>query len=359
MLLYLYASIIATSFLGLLFLDLSKVARKRKVQAYNTDFKPRVLVIVPCKGVDLTLYENLLSIKRQRYENYDVIAVFDSLDDPAVSIAEEAGIKGIVADASCGRGSGKVKAISTAIEKFDGYEVYVIADSDMEVEDRWLETLVAPLSDDGNGLSTMYPRFNAVGGFWSKVKSVWGFVGDGLMGNERTRFGWGGSLAFNRGLTDKEGLDFLKNSRYSISDDICLTKIARKRGLKIAYTDLYRPGINSKDNFGQFLEWSNRQTALMILGYRKILYLGLLFYSAEIITLVSGIALVLSVSPIFILLFLHFIMSVAVSYKRTESKDALIIPMVFMMPFIYLSNLIVASRIKAIRWRGVTYKLTQ
>jgi len=76
-----------------------------------------------------------------------------------------------------------------------------------------------------------------------------------------TRFAWGGSLAFRSDLLEDEDL---KEFSSSISDDISLLNICRRKGLKVAYVKDARVLIHSNDNFKIFLEWSNRQTALSV-----------------------------------------------------------------------------------------------
>ena len=244
-----------------------------------------------------------------------------------------------------------------AIETFGNYEVYVIADSDIRISRSWLGTIIAPLSEKGIGLSTMYPHFNPIGGFWSNVKSVWGTVGEGLMKRDSSKFGWGGSLAFKRELVDRKSFQFFKNSGYSVSDDICLTMITKKKGLEIAYTDSAQPVVNTQDNFSQFWEWANRQTTLSILGNRKNLYVGILFYSAESLVIVSGIILSIFISPLFLILLLHSLRNAWITLRKSRQKSLMIIPITFLLPFVYLINLLIASRKKSITWRGFTYTL--
>lgn len=345
-------------FLGLVAIDLYGALRKEPGEAYlNRRFRPRTLVIVPCKGLDVGLRENLISMKSQGYDNFEMVAVIDSKADEAAGVLKKAGIRYMISRSACGRCSGKVRAISTAIEKFRDYDVYVIADSDIRVGANWLGAIIAPLAERKTGLSTMYPYFNHIGGFWSKVKSVWAMVGEGLMRREMTKFGWGGSLAFRKELLDRKSFRFLKNSRYSVSDDICLTMIARKKGMAIAYTDLAQPVVNTRDSLAQFWEWANRQTALSIMGNRKNLYIGLPFYFAESLCILSGITLSILVSPVFLVLLLHTFRNSVIILKRSRQKDLLIILIVFLVPFLYLANLIVASRMREIRWRGSTYAL--
>ncbi|MDE1861017.1 MAG: glycosyltransferase [Candidatus Micrarchaeota archaeon] len=332
-------------------------AAERRYIGLGKGYHPKVLVIVPCRGKDLTLYENLLSMKEQDYKRFEVIAVVDTANDASVASIKRAKIGWMVSNVKAEAASGKVRAILSALQKYKDHDVYVIADSDITVDGLWLRRLVEPLADYRIGLSTMFPYFKPVGGFWSRIKLLWGFIGEGLMEGEATRFGWGGSMAFRKDMLNKGALDFLKNSRYSVSDDVCLTKIVKQRGLKIAYTRMSQPIVKSDDGYSKFVEWSNRQTALSILGYRKNLYLGLLFYGAEIWNLLSAIILSLLVSPLFLVFFLHPIQSEIKTYPRARGKSKLMWLLVPLMSIVYFANLVTATATKEITWRGRRYRL--
>ncbi len=332
--------------------------QSRRVETYLSRYIPKTLVIVPCKGIDISLEGNLKSIKNQKYKNFDSIAVVDSENDPAIKHIKKSGMRYIITGSNCKACSGKVKAISTALEKFGNYDVYVIADSDVEVHEGWLENLVLPLQESSVGISTSYPYFMHSGGFWSKIKSVWGLVGEGLMENESTRFGWGGSLAFRKDLIGgPKSTTLFKNSPYSISDDITLTKISESKGLGIAYVKKSQPIVKTNDSFKTFMEWANRQTALSITGNRKNLYAGVIFYLSESVLILSGISLSILISPIFLLLLIHYAKSLTIILKRSKQKGAYIIIAALMVPFIYSYNLLHAKGTKSITWRGSVYPL--
>ena len=347
-----------TVFAGLVLIDaLGAYGGKQGIARPKKGYSPKALVMVPCKGADIGLEKNLASIKAQRYGDFDVVAITDDRKDISISAIRSAGIRHMVSEGATRGCSGKVSAVGTAITKNPGYEVYVIADSDIRVTRDWLSTVVAPLSEDGVGLSTMYPYFMHVGGFWSEVKSVWGAVGEGLMKRESSRFGWGGSLAFRRSLLDGKSLRFLLGSRYSVSDDVCLTMIAKGKGLGIAYTDSAQPVVRTDDDASGFWEWANRQTALSIMGNRNNLYIGMPFYVGECLCIISGIALSLLVSPAFVLLLSHTLRNAMLARKRSRQKGLAVIPISFMLPFLYVCNLSAAASMKGIRWRGRTYAL--
>ncbi|WP_075056389.1 glycosyltransferase family 2 protein [Thermogymnomonas acidicola] len=190
-----YYEIAVIAFTSLVFLGLLliSVVRGGRDDHRPGNYSPHVTVIVPCRGgKDLTLERNLRSLVSQDYGgDYRVIAVVDSLDDPAVETIRRVGLELMVSDARCEACSGKVRAIATVLERVRS-EVYVFADSDAEMPPNWLRDLVAPLGDSETGLSTTFPPiFYPMGGFWSHVKMAWGLVGMGLMESRITRFGWG------------------------------------------------------------------------------------------------------------------------------------------------------------------------
>lgn len=346
-------------FVVLMVLDLLSFRRMRGEEMPDGRYQPRALVIVPCKGKDITLYQNLKALKNQDYGRFRVIAVVDSKEDESLPEIRRAGLEWMLSTDKSSGASGKVRAILTALKRFRDFEVYAIADSDITVDRRWLQSLVFPLRNRNVGLSTMFPFFNPIKGFWSEVKCAWGFVGEGLMNNKATRFGWGGSLAFRKDLVDRKGLEFLGNSRYSVSDDVSLTKIAKSKNLELSYTRNSQPMVNCIESFSSFSEWSTRQTALSIMGYRRNLGYGLAFYSAEILVFVSAIILSIFVSALFAVFFLHLLQSEVKAYLRSRKRHAITFLIVILMPFIYLVNLVVASRKRSIMWRGKEYRIDQ
>lgn len=355
--LFVYSAFISTVFIGFIAISAYPLFSKKENVKFKRSLTQSVLVILPCKGIDLTLNENILSLKKQSYKTFKLIGVVDSNLDHAVKYLRAAGIEYIISRKYKGfSGSGKVKAIATAIDKFKSYKICVIADSDVLFSNDWLDELLKPLQDKRYGISTAYPLFKPVGGFWSYVKMVWSFVGDGLMELEFTRFGWGGSLAFKRNLLRGKNYNDFKNS---ISDDIPITQFAKKQNLKIYYVNKHVATVNSNDNFRKFFEWSNRQTALSILGNRRIFWMGLAFYLFNFILLISGIILSVYISYIFIALFAPFFIGLYKTYLKANRFEPMLIAYYFIANITYIINLLVAKRMKTIKWRGGTYSLNQ
>ncbi|MBK8304426.1 MAG: hypothetical protein IPK98_13860 [Chloracidobacterium sp.] len=52
----------------------------------RSDYTPFATIIVPCRGVDKGLDENLAAFLKQDYPKYEVIFVVDDKNDPAVAV---------------------------------------------------------------------------------------------------------------------------------------------------------------------------------------------------------------------------------------------------------------------------------
>ncbi len=341
----------------LIFLGLTYIATVRNPQEkYETFDGLSPLVIVPCRGMDYSLEENLRSIKEQRYPDFNVLAIVDSDDDAAVPVIQKTGIEYIVSSDECTKCSGKVRAIASALKEKPGFDVYIIADSDILVKPDWLLKLVSPFKSEKVGISTTFPYFYPVGGFWSRVKLIWGFVGLGMMESRLTRFGWGGSLAFRKTLLEGDNMDFFRSY---VSDDIALTKLCKKQGLNIAYVNEAMPRVNSPDDFRTFIEWANRQTALSVYSTKNVLTYGLLFYGAQNLLLISTILLGILTTPIFFIFLVPAFINSARAVKRAANWPLWSFAISFLIPFLYFYNLIKAGRMKKISWRGRNYTLKE
>ncbi len=352
----LYTILLVLIFLGLLAINLSSYKKKPQLyKNFKLDKSFKTLVICPCKGVDVTLNENLKSLKYQSYKNYDLLCVVDNKGDPAVKVIKEQKINYIISDKNIGNGSGKVRAIATALSRFKNYDIYIIADSDVTFVSDWVENLVKPFSCKKIGATTSYPFFNPINGFWSKVKMVWSYAGNGMMESDITIFGWGGSLAFRKSLFSNE---IIKDFANSLSDDIYITKLVKSNRLKLYYKSM-QIKVNSNDSFKVFWEWSNRQTALTLLGYPKNFTYGVIFYSVQELLLFSSIILSILITPLYLILLLPFILGEIKTIKRSYRYKIYSIFIFFFINIIYVINLVKAKNMTQITWRGRDYKMSQ
>ncbi|MDQ1612322.1 MAG: hypothetical protein QOG00_2253, partial [Pyrinomonadaceae bacterium] len=61
---------------------------RRELSAPARDFTPFVTVVVPCRGLDQELHENLSALCEQNYPAFEIIFVIDSREDPALEVIE-------------------------------------------------------------------------------------------------------------------------------------------------------------------------------------------------------------------------------------------------------------------------------
>ena len=157
------------------------------------------------------------------------------------------------------------------------------------------------------------------------------------MENPKTRFGCGACLLFRKELMEKG--NFQKFSE-SLSDDIAITNFCKAMGLSIAYVPEARAVTDCRETAGSFIEWSNRQTAFSVLGNRNILYVGLVYYSANALLLVSAVILSIWYSPFMAVLLLPFALFVVRSYQRSGRSYASTLPICLILVFVYLYNMV-------------------
>ncbi|MGP6293613.1 glycosyltransferase [Caldiplasma sukawensis] len=317
------------------------------------DFVGKVLVILPIKGSDYSIEENIKSVIEQREVDFKLVVVFDDENESEIPLIKKLNLNYIITDRNLKKGSGKVRAITTALKIFKDYDAYVVVDSDVQVEKGWLKNLIRPLSDDKIGASTTFPYFKGVSGLWSKIKTLWGFVGMSMMESKITRFCWGGSMAFKKELIN----DSIEYFASSVSDDMAITELCARKNYNIEYCPDAVAIVNSPDNFNVFSEWSVRQTALMISRRRKYIIYGIGIYLSFIFLFWEGLFLGIFYNHLFFIFLIPFILSEIRTFGRLKDKDAVYFFLQFILPYIYCVNIAIASKKRTITWRGSKYDL--
>ena len=219
---------------------------------------PPATVIVPVKGDDPGLRDNLAALDAQDYPDYELIIVAHrAVDIPAGVLPPRARI--VLAHASDPDTGEKVLNLRTAVGfARKASRIFAFADSDGRVSRTWLRALAAPLADERVGASTGYRWYAPEPpGFWPLMRSVWDAVIAGTFGPGSNAFAWGGSMAIRRETFQTVRVsDFWKDT---VSDDYALSAAVHRAGLEIVYA----PGaiaVSSGGTSGRaFLSWARRQ----------------------------------------------------------------------------------------------------
>ena len=203
-------------------------------------FVPRTLVLVPCRGAEPGLEENLDAILSQEYPSYRVVFCVDGPDDPAMAVIEwvwaryHTPVEIAISERAAGLG-GKANALLGGLRKRTPEdEAVAFLDSDIRPHGGFLRALVQPLADTTIGGTTGYRWYVPVaGGLWSAVRSAWNAAGLNIFFSERYNFLWGGAWAIRRETLDR--LDPPALWRGTLSEDLAATAAVKSMGLRVRF----------------------------------------------------------------------------------------------------------------------------
>jgi ceramide glucosyltransferase len=351
-------------------------------------FTPFASVIVPLRGVDQDLNENITAIFAQDYPTFEVIFVADSKGDPAIEVVAAARrsfssksgptMKIVIAGSAvdCGQ---KVHNLSHAVTEVDpGSEVFVFVDTDAQPQPGWLRALVAPLQDETIGASTGYRWFVTRGGGWpAHLRSVWNAAIASALGAQGDKnFCWGGSTAIRRETFQRvRVLDYWSGT---VSDDFAMTRALHKASMPIKFVPRCLTPSFENSSLAEVVEFTNRQMKITR-AYATHLWRAVLTGSVIfVLVFFGGLALVITraflglsfLVPMWLLL-LIFLMGAMKSHLRLQAVRAVIqdsgvhtvaagIAHITLWPVasaLFLYNTLIAAGSRRITWRGLTYEL--
>lgn len=218
----------------------SKYERKRQRVP-----EPLVALIIPCKGLDARFQANITSFLKQDYVNYRLFFVVEEQSDPAhakiCEVKQSLGRESKASDiqvlvagssASC---SQKIHNLLYALDRVPhSTQVFAFADSDVCVRPDWLSRLVWPLRQPGRRVTTGYRWFVPTrNNLASLAMSAMNASVAQLLGNTRVNHAWGGSMAIL--AEDFRRLNIEEVWRGTLSDDLSLSHMVRKNGMKVTF----------------------------------------------------------------------------------------------------------------------------
>lgn len=236
---------------------------------------PAVTLIVPVKGMDEGLRENLASYAALDYPDYELIlAARAAADIPAGVLPPRARI--VLSGDEPAEASEKVRNLLAAVGVArKRTQVFAFADSDGRVAPGWLRALVAPLGQAGVGASTGYRWYVPhPPTFWSLVRSVWNAVIAGTMGPGAARFAWGGAMAIHKHTFVETGVP--QSWKSAISDDYALTAAVHAAGLTIAFAPGAMVACEDHVRAREFFSWARRQMIITRVYHPRLWWRALL-----------------------------------------------------------------------------------
>jgi cellulose synthase/poly-beta-1,6-N-acetylglucosamine synthase-like glycosyltransferase len=259
-------------------------------------------VIVPVKGEDEGLAENLRSLASLDYPDYElVVAAQYAADIPPGALPH--GVRVVLAGAGDPSTGGKIVNLAAAVRHArQKSAILAFADSDGQVPPGWLRALAAPLRRDDVGASTGYRWYTPQPpDLASLLRAVWNGAIAASLATSATPFAWGGAMAMRRDRFEQ--LNILERWKGQVSDDSVLTGAVRDAGLRIVYA----PGalVCCTDHIGllDLLRWTTRQIIITRVYHSRLWLMALAAHVVYCVGMAASVAagwwgaLVLQLAP--------------------------------------------------------------
>jgi len=231
----------------------------------------RAMLLVPCKGLDVALEENLRRLFDQDYDDYEITFVVQDGWDPAYRMIERLcqeypdRVTRLVVAGQAQHSSQKVHNLRAATRRVGAKVDYLVfVDSDAQPRREWLRGMIGRLDDpiDGRGR-----RVGAVTGYRWIIPVRGGLAGcllSSLNAGITTLFGsrgwypvWGGSWAIRRDVFESIGLR--EAWRDVLSDDLVASLMLRRHGLAVRFEPACVVASPYDGNLFQLLSFLRRQ----------------------------------------------------------------------------------------------------
>ena len=347
-------------------------------------YTPFATVIVPCKGMDEGLEENLAALLMQSYPAYEVIFVVDSESDAGVEVIKTISRKDaqktkLVIAQRTTESSQKVENLREAVMHADaGSKVFVFVDSDARPSKDWLRHLVAPIENESIGAATGYRWFlSDRPTFGSEMRACWNAsIASALGPNLKNNFCWGGSMAIRHDIFEQ--INMRERWRGTLSDDFAVTRAIRENGLDIYFVPQALTASVGSCSLLEVIEFTNRQMKITRVNAPNLWlksYFGAAVFNVVMITSLAIMifssrndANVLIAAVVFGLI---SIFSIGKSWTRLKAVELVLAtrwPQVkrqwlaqntlwLLSPMLFLINCVAATLSREMTWRGIRYRL--
>ena len=257
----------------------------------------RACIIIPCKGLEHKLRDNLTGFMRQDHPNYEIFFVVERGTDPAVKLIQNLQQENrcvqsrlIIAGRAenCGQ---KVHNIRQATKQLSHeIDVLVFADSDANPEKTWLRWLVNGVGRENLGARTGYRWMMPLkNNFPTLVVCTINNALASMLGRGKHYLVWGGSWAIHRKVFEAIGI---REAWYGVlSDDLVASRAIQRANLEIEFEPQCVCSSRVSYTTSEMLEFLRRQ---FLIGRRhspKYWYGALFLVAGSLIGFWASIAL--------------------------------------------------------------------
>jgi ceramide glucosyltransferase len=341
---------------------------KKKLAPLDRSFAPPVSILKPVQGVDREAYENFASMCQLDYREYEIVFAVAEKDDPVIGLIQKLQqefpnrcIRLIAGIEQLGN-SRKTNSLCRLVKEAK-YELLVMNDSDVRVDENYLWNVVAPFRDPKVGVVTALFRSKTDGHFAADLDAV-GVPTDSTantllawkFGKLDFALGWTMAITKTR-LREIGGFGALINMH---SDDFALGNEVAKQGYRI---ELMREAVwmvfpeeTLKEFLSHELRWMIQLKNLRFVGYLGMFWTFGLAWFLLVAAIVPSKAIVAGYFVAYVVLRLSVAWVIAVwglgdPTVRRRPWLALLRDVVNLGLYLtsFFSN--------TVEWRGVSYRL--
>lgn len=340
----------------------------RSLPPLDRSFAPPVSILKPVRGVDRGAYENFASMCNLDYPTYEIIFAIGEADDPVIPLIEKlqrefpaTSIRLIVGVEQLGI-SRKTNNLCRLVNEAR-YDLFVINDSDVRVENDYLREVVAPFVDPNIGMVTSFFRGLASGSFFANLDAVGApteSFPNTLIAQKHGRidFALGWTMAITRErLAEIGGFESLVNHH---SDDFSLGNEVAKKGHRIELTRkpvwMVFPDETLSDFLKHEMRWSILLKNLRFGGYLSMF----MTFGFAWTLLVAMIVPSWQIAVAYVLLYLVLRLSVAWLVGVGVNRDPVVHRNLWLVPIRDALNLcvyIASFFSNTVHWRGSEYRV--
>ncbi|MGI0483330.1 bacteriohopanetetrol glucosamine biosynthesis glycosyltransferase HpnI [Geminocystis sp. CENA526] len=227
----------------------------------NPHFSPSISILKPLWGLETNLEKNLTSFINQDYPDYQIVFCVRDKDDPVILLVEkliakypQQDLKLVVFDRIIGYNY-KVSNLANGL-KYCHHDLILIADSDIEVKEDYLKTIVQPFQDKKVGVVTcLYQSFaDNYTGIIESLGVACNFIPNVLIARnlEGVKFAFGSTILMRKKVLEEIGS--FERIANSLADDFLLGNLPTKLGYQTVLVNyIVNHGIE-KESFNQYLQ---------------------------------------------------------------------------------------------------------